>query len=652
MTTSTDPVAVNSADDSEPSQRGRSAPDSGPAPFGASSLSTRTRWLTYGATVVVTSAVTALLLRMWRVVDWSAPFYDSGDAVAGAAHFRTTMDTGWYESTDRLGAPNGQNYHDFPFSDELHPAVAKVFGWFTNDVGVAFNAYYVIGFVLIGLAATWFLLRFGISPPMTVVLSALYAVAPYHFIRNENHLFLASYYCIPLALGLVMAAAFGLPLWQRGTHRNVVVAWVFSPATATALILVLTTVSGAYYGVFTGILLAAAALFGRLRGAPVRRLFGVAMAGLVLVTTLGLAMLPDVLYHSANAAGSAYVRDPQGTEAYSLKFISLILPAPGHRIPAFAELNYWYNTHYLFPGEMPALGLVAATGFLILVLGVPVAALASARSASRLTQQLRGLSFVTFIAFLTATIGGLSSVVAIFLTDSIRGWNRFSIFIALLALAAVGLLLDSAARRLSRRSSDGRRASLTSTVFAAGLLVIGVFDQSLTITVPNYQATANDWRSTETFVRSLESAVPANSMVFQLPYMAFPETPSVNGVYESDQLLPYLHGSDLRWSGGGLKGVPQSDWPGEVTAKDTDAMVQDLATIGFAGIVVDTRPFTDGGADLLAQLSSVLGPPQLTSPDGRYVFLSLQPAIDAVAASMTPAERAERAAQLTHSSGT
>ncbi len=607
-------------------------------------------WI-YAASLLLTAAVVTVMMRLWRAT-WQVPFFTTGDATAGAAIFRTTLDTGWYEFTPKLGAPYGQHGHDFPFSDDLHPAMARLIGLFTDQVGIALNAYYLLGFLLIALTGVWFLRRGGLSPAMTVALSVLYAVAPYHLFRNQGHLFLASYYCVPLALGLVVTAVAGIGLWGRRANAGVVLGTLTGRGAGTALILILITYSGAYYAVFTAILLAAAGLFAFLRDRSFARLGGVVAAGAVVLAAFLGALLPDIRYAAANGANAgAFVRSPGEGEIYAFKFAALILPAPGHRVPALADLNRWYGSNYPLPSESPALGAVASAGFLILMLVIPVIALAARRAPTPLMQRLGQLSFLTYVAFLTATIGGLGTLVSLFVTDSIRGWNRMSIFIALLSLAALGLLLDQAAGWAHRRIPALRRTNswVVTTLIAVVVLLVGAADQSLTSAVPKYRATADEWQSTETFVRSLQSSNPAGSMIFQLPYMPYPESGSVNGVSDGDQLNLYLHVSDLRWSGGGIKGRPQSDWPGEVSRESPEAMTVDLATVGFKGIVVDRAPLADAGSHIDAQLSPLLGVPSITSPNQRYVYYSLGPAVDRVNSTTTPEQRAAAAAAITHS---
>ncbi|MEJ7648564.1 MAG: hypothetical protein WKF57_05855, partial [Nakamurella sp.] len=220
------------------------------------------RW--YLLAVLVSCASVAVMMRLWWA-DWRVPFVYEADALGSAAHFVSTIETGWYESQPRLGFPYGQRYHDFPFSDDLHLVFAKPLGWVTGGNWVAaFNGYYLLTFPLAAAAAVWFLRQCRLSGPTTVVLAVLYSVAPYHLQRNEAHLFLSGYYLIPVALVLVLRVVRGQPLWGS-RHRTGTgpVAGVRSVLTGrgagTVVILGLLVSSGVYYAVFVLLLLAISA---------------------------------------------------------------------------------------------------------------------------------------------------------------------------------------------------------------------------------------------------------------------------------------------------------------------------------------------------------------------------------------------------------
>ena len=627
----------------------------------------RSDLLLYVYAGLLTAAAVTLMMRLWRAT-MSVPFAYRGDAVASAAYFKDVIQVGWYENQPHLGAPYGQHYHDFPFADDLNPAMAKVIGVFTSDWAVAFNTYYLLGFLLCALSAVWFFRVCGLGRWMTVVLAVLFAVAPYHFIRGESNLFLASYYCVPLAMVVVLRATRGESLWGRRRTMKYLPSIFLGRGAATVLILALVVYSGAYYGLFTAFLLALGSVFALVRRRDWRRLGGSVVAVGAVALFFVLALLPDILYTRTHGADDgALVRRVFDAETYGLKFTSLLLPPPGHPLAVLAAFRKYYDSTYPLPGERAALGLMAALGFLAL-LSVPVLALTGRFSGEgrdpaglgRYTT-IGSLSFLTYAAFLIGTIGGLGTFVSFF-TSSIRGWNRISIIIALFALAGLGLATEAGGRRIDGRVRTRTQSPLDSRtrlwgrslaahfvpVIAVVVLVVGVADQSLIGAVPGYADNKASSTSDQAYVDSLQQALPDDAMIFILPWQPFPESARANGLPESDQMKLWLHSDTLRWSGGGIKGRPQSDWPGVVVKKPVAQMVRDLATIGFAGISIHRTALKDAGKKWEAALTPLLGPPTIVSPDGAYSYFSLAKEVERLDASTTGEQRAALAESLTH----
>lgn len=110
-------------------------------------------------------------------------------------------------------------------------------------------------------------------------------------------------------------------------------------------------------------------------------------------------------------------------------------------------------------------------------------------------------------------------------------------------------------------------------------------------------------------------------MVFQLPYVPFPENPPVNRMVDYDGLRGYLHSDDLRWSYGAIRG--RNDPNAALAAEPTPALVKDVAAAGFAGIYVDRFAYADQAAKLEAELAATLGTKPLVSENGRFSFFQL-----------------------------
>jgi phosphoglycerol transferase len=596
---------------------------------------------------VLNLGVTAFMLRLWRAT-WTVPFFYTGDAVGSAAHLKTTFEWGWYEYQPDLGAPYGQRYHDYAFSDNLHLVLLKAFTPFTDSWPVAFNAYYVLGFVATGLGMLWFLRREGVGRSLSLVLSVLFAVAPYNFWRNEAHLFLGAYWTVPLTLVVVMAALRGEPLWSRRAGRPGLVGLLTGRGAAVAVILVAAGSATAYYAVFGGLLLAFAGILALGRTRSWRRFGGVMAAGGVLVAAFVVNLLPDLLYaRQFGANPSAVVRGADQGEVWGFKLTSLLLPAQGHPIAAWAQFRETYDATHPLPSERPALGLICAVA-LVAVLVISVVRIASrpevvgSADVLRRRKAVADLCAMSALTFLLGTVGGLGAVVS-FLNEAIRGWNRTSIFLSALLLAVVGLLIDGGLDR-ARRALDRRRrrfglTRLLAAAAAAVLLLVGVADQQVAQSVPPYAVSAAMWNSDEAFVRQIEATVPAGSLMFQLPYMAFPEAGTAYEAGDADLLKLSLHSTQLRWSLGGIKGRPETDWGWKLVQRPPDQVVDVVTKMGFAALVVDRAATPDHGAALEAAYAPFAGPVAFASLDGRWAFLDLRPHLSQIEATTTPQER-------------
>lgn len=633
-----------------PASRGAAA--SGPERGGLLGRAAAWWGTTYLVSALLAAAGVAFAMKLWRA-DWSVPFFDRNDALAVAAHFKTVSETGWYESQPLLGAPFGQQYHDFPTADNLQFMAARVLSAVLGDWAAALNVWYVLGFVLVAVTATFFFLRIGMSRILAVVLAVLFALAPYHFIRNENHLALSSYFTLPLAFWVVHLIATGRPLWlRRAGARNPVLAVVTGRGAAVAASLALVVTGATYYGFFTVVFVALVGVASWWRVRDLRRLGGAVVAGLVVVVTAVLNMLPDLLWSWRNGSdGGALVRTPVETEYYSLKLTQLLLPMPGHRVTFLANLRDYYDDYFPYRSETPVLGAVAAAGFVLLVVVAvssllgrrrPVAGSAPANAERFRTVRL--MAGLALVAFLFGTLGGLSSLFS-FVTSSLRGANRMSIVIALLSLAGLGLALDAAVARVVTWRPHLRLAPATATLaVGAVLLAGGTWDQTSAETVPDYAELDASWAARQAFFSQVQTEVGDGAQVLQLPYSDFPEASASTGhdfetgLDYAEMLVPYLHTTTVRWSGGGIKGRTAAEWPAAVQDYDLASVADQLAVVGFDGVLVDRDGLTDRGAELESGLDGALGAPALTSADGRWVLYTVPRALRDAATDLPAAE--------------
>ena len=109
-------------------------------------------------------------------------------------------------------------------------------------------------------------------------------------------------------------------------------------------------------------------------------------------------------------------------------------------------------------------------------------------------------------------------------------------------------------------------------------------------------------------------------MIFQLPYMSFPEHGPLDRMTDYDQLMPYLHSSSLRWSYGAMRERDPARWIEAVSAEPTDKLAASVAKAGFAGIYVDRFGYADNGVSIEGQLRAALNTAPISDASGRYLF--------------------------------
>jgi phosphoglycerol transferase len=160
-------------------------------------------------------------------------------------------------------------------------------------------------------------------------------------------------------------------------------------------------------------------------------------------------------------------------------------------------------------------------------------------------------------------------------------------------------------------------------VFICLVLVFGVLDQTSESFAPSYASIKAEYLNDETFVNNIEAIMPENAMIYQLPYVPFPEYPPVNKMTDYSHFRAYLHSKDLRWSYGVLKGRPGDDWQRMVASMPIEDMLWTMSQTGFKGIYIDSYGFKDSGAKLVSEIKQFLRTEPLVSGNQRLYFFDI-----------------------------
>jgi hypothetical protein len=560
---------------------------------------------------LASTAFAAYALELWRA-NLRVPLYYAYDGLLMLMFVKDLLGSGWWLTNSHLGAPYGQELYDFPLAagNMLHVLGIDGLGLALRDPALTLNVYYLLGYPLTALSAYFVLRRLDVTPLVACAVSVVFATLPYHFGRGADHLFLSAYFTVPIACYLATLAFAGRPIFKRAVL----------PSLAVVLACMAIGSASTYYAAFAVTLLLGGGLVSAVAHRGLGSLPHATLAAAIVLATVAASLAPVFAYRHEHGSNDAVaVRAPEEAELLSLRLSELVLPVRGHRLEPLADLRERYETRTPLPSESnQALGLVATIG-LVALLVVGVATAAGRRFQSGPFQLLPALAAATLVAVLVSTTGGVSTVVSYAGLTQLRGWNRMSIFIAFLALAAVAILLDAVRARAA--AGPARRVVVAAVV--AAIPVLALFDQTNARLVPPHSVFQTAWASDEGFVRSIERTLPTGAAVFQLPHVSFPEEPSPPaGAAAYDELVGYLHSDALRWSFGAMRGR-EADWASALATKPPDAVLMAVAASGFAGAEVDTLGYDDAGSGVLRVLEAHGHP--VYSANGRLAFVDLRP---------------------------
>ena len=552
------------------------------------------------------SALLALLLAAFALDLGSAqldvPWTYSGDSLQNQMFVKTMLDHGWFQTNPDLGFPHGQDLRDFAVAsgDTLHMLLMRMIGFVTDDSAVVMNLFFLLTFPLTAVLAFVVLRALGLGQVAALASALLFAFLPYHLLRGEYHLFLASYYAVPLGCWLVLEALAGRPF---GSRRRLILIAVACVVVGSAQV---------YYAAFTLLLLAAAAILGALwrrdRGELVR---GAAVAGMLVVVVVA-NHVPNIVHRLDAGTNDAIVRTVSESELYGLRLAQLVLPVAGHRLDAFDDLQARYSgPDQVQEAAAQAIGLVPVAGLAFAC----VAALGGAFRRREPDLPARA-GVAALVAMLVGTAGGLSILFAL-VSPEVRSWGRISVFLGFFGLVGAGWLLD----RFER--SRGRAAA---AILAAALLTLGFLDQTPAGVAPDHEAVAAEYSNDGDLVHAVERRLPAGAAVFELPYEPFPEPQPgfpVPRFGPYDIARGYIHSSDLRWSYGAVKGR-NLDWQAAMLDLPPRELALAAAASGFAGLWVDGAGYADDGERIVARLAAATGRQPMRSRDGRLSFFDIR----------------------------
>jgi phosphoglycerol transferase len=609
----------------------------------------------------VSVLVAALVLHVGEghlSLPWN--YASEGDTKFYLLLIKGILSHGSYQANPSLGAPFGLQLYDFPQGgDNLSLLIVRALGGFSHNPAWVLNVFFLLTFALVAVTAFAALRLLSVSIGAAIVGACIFALLPYHFYRGESQVLLSAYYGVAPGLFARRSGARGAR--EVATEKPWparIDSWLSGTTLLTIVCCLVIGSTGLYYAVFAILLLLSGGSLALLADGGSRRspiggrgrfaFFSSLLAAALVALTLATNISPTLSYRAEHGANTAIKRTTIEADQFGLRLSDLLLPVEAHRFGPLSNVNQKYieatSTGYC-EACYENLGVVGGIGLLWLGLLalVAIAGIVGAGGVAGTLRRRMGPQSIyrpaalgVSLSFVLATIGGLSSLIAFFVTRDIRGWNRISLFIAFFSLLAAMLGLDAGLRRLTARVSSGASAIGAGAIVCAAVLTFGIVDETSSFFVPKYEKDAKQWVSDASFVREIEARMPSGAAIFQLPYVPFPEGYGANGTSVSAPNPNYgttyelargpIHASGrLRFSYGAMKGRP-ADWQAPLATQPMYLSLVAAAANGFDGLWVDPHGYSATARPRLApMLERTLGVYPLFSPAHDLMFFDLRP---------------------------
>jgi hypothetical protein len=494
----------------------------------------------------------------WRFkIDFNLPLNYSGDAIVHYNFAKNIQQTGWWARNPNFGLPTGQTLYDFPLTENTQLLLIKTLITLGLDWMYSVNWYYILTFPLIAVVSLYCFTRMGLKYQIALPLSIVYTVMPYHFLRGINHLFLSGYFVVPLAILL----AYSLALEKKFNRLEYAILVIFIAS------------SGAYYTYFSVVILSAVTAILMVKDWPGRKWIEALIAVAIVIFIFSLNYLPTFLYTQKNGDIKIISERPASdTEYYGLKITQLILPFEDHNLKLFNKVQKKYiseGTTTLNENQYAALGLVASLGFgFLLVWTLVRPKIRYLDKNDNASLDLLGTLNLTLVLF--GNVGGFATIISTYFTPVFRSVNRVSIFIAFIALFALGILIN----KLKPQKA---------TIVAWIILLFAIWDQVSIGVVRNFMVKPEKYQQLVTYTEEIEAKTNDGGKIFTLPVGEYPEGADKN--FMSIALLT----DDIQWTSGAENLRKANLWQKELEQGGIANLVTELRNENFAGLLVNLK---------------------------------------------------------------
>lgn len=557
--------------------------------------------------------------RLWEK-DFHTPIvYSGGDGVGALVTIQKAIQGRGFFDFDFFCAPYGETLYSQDYFFQY--ILIKFITIFTSDVGVVSNIFWIFTYILTAITTYIFLKKLGCTWPTIIVGSTIYNFLPYHYFRLE-HFWLMGYYIVPLVGYMVLEM-----LEEQKAEPDKKGKKEFLIRIFFAFMIGL---NGLYYSVFS-IMVLSITLFYTLLYKKRRCVISKYLTDCIgiAIPIVILYVIPLVIFGAGEVSNISSGRDISQINTFGLNLALLFLPIPGHRIPLLNDFTqYCYEQMNVFTENyMVSLGLVLGVGTVVAVLFA-----FKKTEIGKWQDRIRDFGILTLIIFIVATAGGLDNFIGIFISASIRCYNRLSIFIALFAAATVCLLLEQI-----RKWSGKCKWNYLFVSICAAIAVIGVLDttspmfskyETYEITeqeyICNYDDIKEEYDNDIEFFEKVNMELDEQKMLFIAPYNSDLTKFWEDGYFH--RIKTFVVQPEIQTSYSFFDEDFASWWT-NLSETEMETQMKLMAVLGYSGILIDKTSFAGENQmyDYIDSLNGYIDESSLiTSANGNLCFYSIK----------------------------
>lgn len=512
-----------------------------------------------------------------------------------------------------LGAPGISILGDYPcFDSNLFLVILKFISFFCNDYVLGVHIYYLLTYVLIVFSSYYVFKQFKINSLIAGSVALLFAFSPFHILRGVNHITYSSYYLIPLMILTIFWVWSKKPLFYAFRENK----WVFDiknkKAFITLLVLALSSLSVIYFEYFYLYFIVVATISAYFYRKNIYNLISSAIMIIFNLFVLFINALPFIIYRIQNGFNPrAVIRNFSDAEIFGLKIVQMLLPVDQHFLFASFKEEYNLGKTLINENTSATLGIFGVIGFIFIIFYFIFIK-------NNKNNIFNKIGILIFSALLLGTVGSFSSLISLTFLPFIRSYNRISIFILFLSLLVFCCLFQ----KLFRQCIKNHKILFFIMIFF--ITLIGIRDMiPMDASLLAYSdANKAYYTQLKDFVKKIEDVNSDGAMIFQMPYVEYPEGGIHIDLEDYEYLKPYLVSDKLRWSYGNQKGRPLDKKFKSLSKLKMDVILKELKNMGFSGILISKKAFPKESREAVVKFFNIYLKKPLFEND-EYIYFVL-----------------------------